>query len=113
MYDQDDRYGERLQLQTGSSEGRSTIICEGELDTESIGTLAAAVEAAAATDVRRIEIDLAGVTFIDAACLGALVHWRDEARRADKWLVVTDVSDAVDRLFEITGLRTLRRAFDG
>jgi anti-sigma B factor antagonist len=52
----------------------------------------------------RVELDFAGVTFIDSSGLGALVLLRKEAGSDGKELVLVNVSPATDRLLEITGL---------
>ncbi len=52
-----------------------------------------------------VTLDLSGVDFIDSSGLRALVTAHQELESSDHKLVLSGTSDAVDRLFDITGLR--------
>ncbi len=52
-----------------------------------------------------ISLNLSGVDFIDSSGLRTLVTSHQELERNGHKLVLTGVSEAVDRLFDITGLR--------
>jgi anti-sigma B factor antagonist len=54
--------------------------------------------------VRTLVVRLGGVTFIDSTGLGALVRIRNIALEFDKRLVLSEPSERVQRLLEITGL---------
>ena len=54
--------------------------------------------------VRTLTVRLKGVTFIDSTGLGALVRIRNIALEFDKPLVLSEPSERVLRLLEITGL---------
>ena len=53
----------------------------------------------------RLEIDLGDVTFIDSSGLGALISLRNVAEQEGASLVLVRVSPAVDRYFELAGVR--------
>lgn len=52
-------------------------------------------------------IDLAGLQFIDSAGLGMLLVARDEAKRANRALVLRHPAGQVKRMFEISKFETL------
>ena len=58
----------------------------------------------AATPLRRIDVDLAQVTFLDATGLGVLVEARQRGHRAGANLVVRNAYGIVRRVFVVTGL---------
>jgi anti-anti-sigma factor len=51
-----------------------------------------------------IVVDLAAVTFIDSSGLRCLVRTRDEANRTGIGFRLGEMSDSVERLFEVLGL---------
>lgn len=54
-----------------------------------------------------LEVDMAGVTFIDSSGLAALVRLRTEAEIAGKDVALVNVSSSTARLLELTGLQGL------
>lgn len=80
--------------------GRSRVRVAGELDLASAEAFVAEV-CRALERHGRVELDLAGVSFIDAAGLRALVACRESASRSGWSLVVTAASGPVRRLFEV------------
>jgi anti-sigma B factor antagonist len=54
-----------------------------------------------------IEVDLAGVTFIDSSGLGALVRLQRTATAAGRQLRLVNVPRPVTRILELTGLTEL------
>lgn len=52
-----------------------------------------------------VELDLAGVTFLDSSGLGSLVLLRNEASDQHKSLSLVNVPPMTHRLLQITGLR--------
>jgi anti-anti-sigma factor len=51
-----------------------------------------------------VELDLGGVTFIDSSGLGALVRLHKESDEQGTPLHLTNVTEATERLLELTGL---------
>jgi anti-sigma B factor antagonist len=54
-----------------------------------------------------LEVDMAGVTFIDSSGLAALVRLRTDAEIAGKDVALVRVSSSTARLLELTGLQGL------
>ena len=85
--------------------GRVRTVVSGEVD--AVGAVhlqRAVVEVLRRERPRIIELDLGGVTFLDAAGTRALVHCRDDARQVDCRLRLTHVQPAVYRVLHLTGL---------
>ncbi len=57
--------------------------------------------------VRTLVVRMKGVTFIDSTGIGALVRIRNIALEFDKRLVLSEPSERVLRILEITGLDTV------
>ena len=72
------------------------LCLSGELDLSSTSTL---TDALAAHDGQEVVLDLAGVTFLDSTGIRALV----EARRARAGVRVVNPTEAIRRLFDLTG----------
>lgn len=81
------------------------IALVGELDLHSAADLAAATTQVLADSPRAIAIDARGLSFADSAGLRALLVARNDAEANGVSLRVSHVSDALDRLLEMTGLR--------
>ena len=81
------------------------LTIEGEVDCANADELCALVlRAFEDAAVQAVAVDLAGVSFCDAAALGALVRMRNAALDRDKSLTLRSVSTAVARLLGLTGL---------
>jgi anti-anti-sigma factor len=85
----------------------STALVEisGELDLYASPRLTAAVEDVLASNPSLVEIDASGLTFADSAGLRALLVSRKDAEAAGVELRVSKVSEPLDRVLEMTGLR--------
>lgn len=89
-----------------ASNGAVTIYASGEFDFAAVSDVRRSIN-----DARRspaalaLRFDLTGVTFIDAAMLGALVTERQAVRAAGRDLVVTGVTPWTLRVIELCGLR--------
>jgi anti-sigma B factor antagonist len=81
------------------------LIIEGEVDCANADELSA-VGLAAFEDavIQAVAVDLAGVSFCDAAALGALVRIRNASLEQDKVLMLRSVSTALARLLRLTEL---------
>jgi anti-anti-sigma factor len=77
----------------------------GEIDLSTVGGLRSKIDECVAAGWERVVLDLRGVTFMD--CTGLhLVLDADAAARAAGWeLVIVEGPRAVQRVFELTGLR--------
>ena len=84
------------------------LVIAGEIDcanAESVST--AGVAALESPTVRGLTIDLGGVTFCDAASLGALIQIRNAALLRDKAFRLGPLSSSVDRLLRLSQLLTV------
>ena len=61
----------------------------------------------------RVFVDMAEVTFIDAAVLSALVYCREGARRRSREIVLTNPSRVVRRALDLTRLTSSFAIIDG
>jgi anti-sigma B factor antagonist len=76
----------------------------GELDLATAPDLRDVLFAAVRSGARRLVLDLADLTFIDATGIGALLAVRQLAMSSDGALAVANVSKHVARIFDITGV---------
>lgn len=76
----------------------------GEIDLATVGPLRAQIEDLVTSGFSRVTLDLEGVTFMDSTGL-RLVLELVQAARDDHWeLSVIEVSPAVERVFELSGV---------
>ncbi|MFD9943918.1 STAS domain-containing protein [Nonomuraea sp. NPDC059023] len=93
-----------LTLTTRERDGTATVSVAGEIDIATIGQLRRYVLEIVARGVRRVVLDMTKVSFIDAAGLGAMVGLASVAAQGGVSLGLGEVSAAVTRLVELTGL---------
>jgi anti-anti-sigma factor len=80
------------------------LLVRGDVDLVSHEQLREALNiAVSATDQRPIEVDLRGVTFLDAAGVGIMVGGYNAAHRRGLTLRVVGAAGIVRRVLEITG----------
>jgi len=77
------------------------VVLFGELDGGVEFVLEAALGARDAA--RPMVLDLAGVTFIDAAGLSSLLHIANRERLAGRRITLADISPQVERILDVTG----------
>ena len=76
----------------------------GEIDLATAGHLRARIEELVSSGFARVTLDLQGVTFIDSTGLRLVLELVQTARD-DQWeLSVIEVSPAVQRVFELSGV---------
>ena len=102
------RFSARL---TNDSEG-SVLILEGELDLETAPEVERQLDRIHATLVKRVLIDLSGVTFMDSTGLSSIARASRFAESNGHRLVVRRGPRQVQRLFELTGIEG-RLTFEG
>jgi len=93
-----------VQIDSGTDPLR--VVADGELDAASAATLAGALDEATASGTS-IALDLSGVTFIDSSGLRVIAAEVQRADAAGTPFAVSAASDAVRRIFEMTGLTSL------
>ena len=83
----------------------SDVTVSGEIDISAVADLTtAASRSLSETDVQRIVMNLAEVTFIDCAGLGALVAVRNNSVAAGKEVALCNVPEHVRRMLALTDL---------
>jgi anti-anti-sigma factor len=87
-----------------AADERRTLTVSGEVDIATVEDFLAAADACLDDGVEICEIDLGGVSFMDSSGLGALVRIRKAANDKGTRVVLTNVPESVNRLFEVTGL---------
>jgi stage II sporulation protein AA (anti-sigma F factor antagonist) len=90
-----------------ASPGQTTIGLHGDLDQTTAGQLRDAVADALTANPEVVRLDLAQLTFVDSAGLGALVRAYRRAAGAGSRLVLDGVTITLYERLEITGLADL------
>jgi anti-anti-sigma factor len=92
----------QLDLTVQATGGRVRVTVRGELDLGTVDVLVDAVAPHARSTV--LELDVGGVTFLDAAGIGALVRCQHAVRAQGGRLRLVDVSPVVRRVIDLAGL---------
>ena len=82
----------------------SVIAVRGEVDLHTAPKVEYAIERAAQTD-GAVVVDMSGVAFMDSTALSALVRTKDSLQRQGTSLRLAAPSQAVERIFSVTGFR--------
>jgi anti-anti-sigma factor len=98
-----------LSVEQTVGDGVVTVTLVGELDLASVPVLEQRLEAIERERAGRIVIDLAGVSFIDSSGLRVLLLAAGRAREGEYELRLTQPTDAVRRVLEMTGALDLLR----
>ncbi|WP_138759991.1 STAS domain-containing protein [Modestobacter altitudinis] len=103
-----------LDVRVGTMDGRCTVTVVGDLDTLSAPVLGGCLaEVLDHPDVRVVELDLCGVTFLDSAGLTVLASAHRTAQRAGQVLRMRcGTARAVLRPLQITGLAGVLSVID-
>lgn len=96
---------ESLVIATRREGAKAIVALEGELDLYGSPNLVAAVADALADKPEAVEIDASGLTFADSAGLRAFLIARKDADAVGATFNLTRVSEPLDRVLEMTGLR--------
>ena len=86
------------------AEAYSIIAVRGEVDLHTAPKFESAIERAARTN-RTVVVDMSGVAFMDSTALSALVGSKDSLQEQGTSLRLAAPSQAVERIFSVTGLR--------
>ncbi len=97
----------RITLHHDDATASATFAVTGELDLATASVLRDAATAALAERPNVLTLNLAGVSFCDAAGLGGLLDLREHAGAAGVRLRVAAVSPAVQRVLDATGTAPL------
>ncbi|MGW7344605.1 STAS domain-containing protein [Streptomyces sp. NPDC054854] len=82
-------------------DGVRVIVCAGEFDLDTVGPLRSATDQAVVDpDLRRIVVDVAGLTFADSSVLNQLMR----LLRTGRLVVAGPLPPQLVRLFDVTGV---------
>ncbi|MDQ5881351.1 MAG: HptB-dependent secretion and biofilm anti anti-sigma factor [Pseudomonadota bacterium] len=99
-----------MQVSITKSEGVAEVRLSGRFDFNAHRDFRAGYEPLfAEADVRSVNIDLAGVDYLDSSALGMLLMLRDKAAAANKALALTNVRGPVKQVLEIANFGKLFR----
>ena len=96
---------EPMTVEITRSEDTVVLALAGELDLHTSEHLAAALTDALAASPRAVVVEAEGLAFADSAGLRALLSARDAAQQQGVELRLGEVSPALGRLLDVTGLR--------
>lgn len=83
-------------------DGVAVVAATGEFDLQSSARLLGGLEHAATELCARVVVDLAGVTFLDSSCIGALIQASRTAAGVGGTLHLAAARDNVRRVLEVT-----------
>lgn len=98
-----------MDIEVTGSKGRSVIRLQGRFDFAAHRQFSEAREKAMARQEREIEVNLAGIEYLDSSALGMLLILRDTARAAGKSVALADCRGATWRAIEMANFH---RVFD-
>jgi anti-sigma B factor antagonist len=84
---------------------RITVVIRGDFDLSGVGAFTDEVERHVDDGVTRLDIDASELSFADSSALKALVTAKRDAAAAGATLHVVAMSEALDRVVDMTGLR--------
>jgi len=96
----------QLSVEEKQTPEESALVLTGEIDMATAEQLRAAVEDLLGRS-RRVVLDFSGITFCDSQGLSTLIAVNRAATAAGVPLVFVNVGDFLQRLLDITGLRTM------
>jgi anti-sigma B factor antagonist len=94
-----------IRAKTAGDDRRVRLAVRGELDLAAAARVVLAGQKVLTGHIgKTLTIDMSGVTFIDAAGIGALIAIRNHARLNDNLIALTEASPCVLRILNLTGL---------
>lgn len=97
-----------MRLKKSKQNGILTVRPSGELDQHSASALRSELDAAlSAPDVKRIEFDMSGVTFMDSAGIGVLLGRYRLISNKGGSMGVYGASRSVERILRMSGIYTI------
>ncbi|MEV4430134.1 STAS domain-containing protein [Streptomyces sp. R-07] len=98
-----------VRVRPGTSEAVAVLGLGGELDHDTVAPLRRALDEHAGA--RRVVVDCAGLSFCDSTGLNELLRARLRLRETGGCLDLAGLRPPVDRMFAITGARTVFRVY--
>lgn len=97
-----------MNLSATVRDGISTIRLQGRFDFDVHRAFREAFKTAlAANDVREVEIDLSGVTYMDSSALGMLLLSRENASTVGKTVALARPTEAVRKILDVANFQKL------
>ena len=97
-----------MQTQVRTNAGIAKIVLNGRFDFGSHRDFKTSYEAPlGATDVRELEIDMAGVEYLDSSALGMLLILKERAGATNKRVAITNCRGAVKQVLDIANFGKL------
>lgn len=96
-----------MQTNVSSREGKTTIALQGRFDFNSHREFRDAVDRAIKEAVAQIQVDLAGVDYLDSSALGMLLVLRDKAKGVGKTVALANARGAVRQVIDIANFGKL------
>jgi anti-sigma B factor antagonist len=94
------------------AEDYSVVSIRGEMDLHTSPKVQGAIERASENNgVGAVVVDMSGVAFMDSTALSALVRSKDALQKRDVAMRLADPSDAVARIFSVTGFQDFFEVF--
>jgi anti-anti-sigma factor len=97
-----------MQTQVRTNAGIAKIVLNGRFDFGSHRDFKTSYEAPlGASDVRELEIDMAGVEYLDSSALGMLLILKERAGATNKRVAITNCRGAVKQVLDIANFGKL------
>lgn len=96
-----------MQTNVSSREGKTKIALQGRFDFNSHREFRDAVDRAINEGASEIQVDLAGVDYLDSSALGMLLVLRDKAKGTGKTVVLANARGAVRQVIDIANFGKL------
>jgi anti-sigma B factor antagonist len=94
---------QQFQIDVRRERESARVLPIGELDLATVGRLDRALGELRGDGVRRVVVDLRGLTFMDSTGLSLLLRWGHDADRDGFDLALVHGGRPIRRLFELTG----------
>ncbi|MET1072878.1 MAG: STAS domain-containing protein [Umezawaea sp.] len=101
-----------LQVRSEARGPWKVVVVSGELDAETVPTLADHLERAAPEPAGRVVVDLADLSFMDSTGLALMVDWHRRFKAAGGHLRLASLRPAVHKLFRLTDLTAVMSIHD-
>lgn len=96
-----------MQTSIGSRDGNTVITLSGRFDFNAHREFRETVDQAVKEAPGKIQVDLAGVDYLDSSALGMLLMLRDKAKGAGKEVLLANARGAVKQVIDIANFGKL------
>lgn len=96
-----------MQANVSVRDGKTVIVLQGRFDFNAHREFREAVDQAVKEAASGIQVDLAGVDYLDSSALGMLLMLRDKAKGAGKEVVLANARGSVKQVIDIANFGKL------